>query len=325
MLEEENLANEKLDSSDLLMILDTTSLIDVQFFMQRHERDLLDKPEIVDEVEKFISTPIPENKRERQRLLDLGVDLLEDFSKSLNKASHGWEGVFTAHVIRQGKLLHCLKRLTKKLGLREWEKWASQNLKFLGSRTRLNYMQLADRPDCYPYALLGMERLLLLIRATDDWKGNDRIRDFLRKYQIKFDPESRETLKAFKTKVDTAINLEKLEKLELNVPADPKLVEGLTEHRHIFDNDLLTTIKKIDDSKGDLNKYLNRLVINKGKEKSPFEGQKVIQDFNDAGARLLNILNFMEGHPEAYDTVDEELVEELIEKLSALKTKVQNA
>lgn len=322
MFEEKNLTDEKSNDNDLT-ISDSTSVSDVQIFMQTHQRDLLDKPLIVDEVERFIGTPIPENKAEKERLLDLGIKLLEDFSKSLNKASHGWEGVFTVHVIREGKILHCLKRLTKKLGVREWDKWATQNLKFLGQRTRINHMQIASRPDSHPFALLGMERLLSLIRATQDWKGDNRIGDFLKKYEIKFNPESRETLKAFQNKVDSAINQEKLEKL--NVPVDPKLVEGVTEHRHVFDKGLLTTLKTITDSKGDPNEYLNRLVINKGKEKDLFEGSKVIQDFNDAGARMLNILNFMEKHPDAYDTIEIEIVDDLIEKLVQFKTKVNDA
>jgi hypothetical protein len=168
-----------------------------------------------------------------------------------------------------------------------------------------------------------MERLLLLIRATEGWKGDNRIGDFLSKYQIKFDPESRETLKAFKNNVDTAINLENLEKL--NVPADPKLVEALAEHLHVFDRDLLTTLKRIKDAGGDPDEHLRKLIINKGKEKDPFEGAKVIQDCNDGIARLLKILDYIEQHAEAQGTVDEELVDELIEKLSVLKTKVQDA
>ena len=323
MLKEENFTNEKLDGIDLSMISDSTSVVDVQIFIQNHVVDLLDEPAILDQVDRFIHTPIPENKREKETLLDLGVDLLQHFLKNVDKAYQGMEGVFTAHAIKLGQLLHYLKKLTKRLGLREWDRWASENLRFLGQRTRLNYMQLAARPDAHPFALLGIERLLLLIRATQDWKGDDRIGDFLRKYHIEFNPESRETLKAFKNKVDNAINLGNLEKL--NVPADPKLVEGLTEHIHVFDKDLLTTLKKIKDAGGDPNEHLRKLVINKGKEKDLFDGSKVIQDLNDAGARLLNVLNFIEEHSEAKDTVDEELVDELIEKLNALKTKVKNA
>jgi hypothetical protein len=325
MSEKEDFRNEKSDGTNLLTITDSTSVGDVQIFINTHVADLLDEPNILKQVDRFIQTPIPEKKWERETLLDSGVNLLQHFSKNVDKAYGGIEGVFAVYAIKLGQLLHYLKKLTRRLGLREWNRWATENLKFLGQRTRINYMEIADRPDCHAFALLGMERLLLLIRATRDWKGNDRIGEFMRKYQIKFDPESRETLKAFKTKVDTAINLEKLEKLKLNVPADPKLVEGLTEHRHIFDNDLLTTIKKIDDSKGDLNKYLNRLVINKGKEKSPFEGQKVIQDFNDVGAHLLKILDYMDQHEEAHETVEVEIVEELIERLNEFKKKVNNA
>lgn len=317
------IGTEEKNSVEVFLISDSTSLIDVKVFMQAHGRDLLDDPEIIDEVETFIRTPIPENKRERKILLDSGIDLLHHFSRQVNKVSHGIEAVSTTYFMRLGKLLLQLKQILKRLGLREWDQWATQNIPFISQRARIDYMKLASRIDCHPFALLGMERLMLLIRATEDWKGNDRIGDFLRKYEINFDPESREMLKTFKMAVDTAINLEKLEKL--NVPVDPKLVEGLTEHKHVFDKDLLGTLKKITDSKGDPNEHLNRLVINKGKEKSPFEGQKVIQAFNDAGARLLNTLNFMEEHSEAQGTVDEELVEELIQKLSVLKTKVQNA
>lgn len=317
------IGTEEKNSVEVSLISDSTSLIDVKVFMQTHGRDLLDDPEIIDEVETFIRAPIPENKRERKMLLDSGIDLLHHFSRQVNKVSHGIEAVSTTYFIRLGKLLLQLKQILKRLGLREWDQWATQHIPFISQRARIDYMKLASRIDCHPFALLGMERLMLLIRATEDWKGNNRIGDFLRKYGINFDPESREILKTFKIKADTAINLEKLEKL--NVPVDPKLVEGLTEHRHVFDKDLLTTVKKITDSKGDPNEYLNRLVVNKGKEKNLFEGSKVIEDFNDAGARLLNILNFMEQHSEAYDTVEVEIVEELIERLNEFKTKINNA
>jgi hypothetical protein len=316
------IGTEKRNSVDVSQISDTTSLIDVKFFMQAHGRDLLDDPEIIDEVETFISAPIPENKREREILLDFGIDLLQHFSKQVNKVSHGMEAVSTTYFIRLGKLLIQLKRIMKRLGLREWDQWATRNIPFISQRARIDYMKLASRIDCHPFALLGMERLMLLIRATEDGKGNDRIEDFLRKYGINFDPESREILKTFKMAVDTAINLEKLEKL--NVPVDPKLVEGLTEYKHVFDKDLLTTVKKIADSKGDPNEYFKKLVVNKGKEKDPFEGTKVIQDFNEAGARLLKILDYMEEHQEAHGTVEVEVIEELIEKLIGFKTKINN-
>jgi len=316
------IGTEKTHSVDVSRISDSTSLIDVKFFIQAHVADLLDDPGILEQVETFIRTPIPEDKKEKRKLLDFGIDLLQHFSKKVAKAAHGMEAVSTVHDIRLGELLLQLKRLTKKLGLREWDRWATQNLPFLSQRRRIDLMRLASRTDSHAYALLGLERVLLLIRATEDWQGNDKIGDFLRKYGIKFDPESREMLKTFKMAVDTAINLKKLEKM--NVSVDRELVEGLTEHKHIFDKDLLTTVKKIADSKGDPNEYFKKLVVNKGKEKDPFEGTKVIRDFNEAGARLLKILDYMEEHQEAHEAVEVEVIEELIEKLIGFKTKINN-
>jgi len=179
-------------------------------------------------------------------------------------------------------------------------------------------MRLADRQDCHPYYILGSERLLMLIRATDGYATDDKIGDFMRKHEITFDPESRDELKQFKRQVDAALNTERLEKV--NVDADPRVVKTLTQYIPAMDNNLLMTSKAIVESGGDVNEYFKKLITNKGKEKSPFEINKATADFNSSGAKLLQIIDYIMKNEDTVETLDAEIVTELTERLVKLKS-----
>ena len=120
-------------------------------------------------------------------------------------------------------------------------------------------MKLACRQDCHRYFILGSERLLMLARATETYGSDDKIGDFMRKYGITFDQESRDELKKFKLQVDAALNRERLEKV--NVNADPLIVNTLTRYIPAIDNNLLMTSKSIAESGGNVNEHFKKLII----------------------------------------------------------------
>jgi len=300
---------------DLESISDTTAVIDVQIFIKTHEEDLLDAPGIINEIDKYLATDIPEDEKERKKILETGATLLNNFSKKTDRTRSGMEGISALYMIRQGQILLHLKKVIKKVG--NWDKWANQKFPYLSQSSRIVYMRLASRSDCYPYVLLGMERLLLLITATEGGHGDNRIGEFLEKHGIKFNPESRETVKSFKLAIDSALNMEKIEKLGLSIRKD--LVTNLTQYRREFDSNLLITVKAIADSRGDIDAYFEKLIRNRGKDRDPLGDSKVVLDFNDAGAKLLRILGYFEKNSEAQETIEPAIVDELIIQLTKFR------
>jgi hypothetical protein len=241
---------------------------------------------------------------------------LKEFNGLLNIAENGVDAIFANYSIYRGLILIQLKKLVKKPG-QSWDQWATTNTPFLSQRTRIDNMRLAGRQDCHKYYILGSERLLLLIRATEGFKGNDKIGDFMKKHGIVFNPESREQLKKFKLQVDAALNTERLERV--NVEANPQIVKTLSRYIPAMDHNLLMTAKAISESGGDVNAHFKKLITNKGKEKSPFEINKATADFNSSGVKLLQIIDYIMMNEDTIETLDIEVVTDLVDKLVKLK------
>lgn len=307
-------AENKPATIDLSTISDSTNLSEVYQFVNKHT--LIDNVGIFTDINKFLNTPVPENEPDRKALAKMGIKLLNEFNAKLNIAENGVDAVLTKYSIFRGQILIQLKKLVKTAG-QSWQSWSTINVPFVSERTRIDNMRLAYRPDCYDYYFLGSERLLMLIRATESYKGNDKIVDFMRKYGIKFNPESREQLKQFKHTVDTALNMERLEKEK--VKADPQIVKTLTQYMPVMDNNFVMKSKAIAESGGDVNQYYEKLIVNKGKEKSSFEIIKSIADFNASGKKLIQIVNYMLKNENTVETLDAEIVKDIETKIAELK------
>lgn len=305
----------KWETIDISKICDSTNLSDVYQFVNNHT--LIDNAGIFDGINDFINAPVPQNESEKKFMTDIGLSLLNDFHKLFNMAENGVDAVFTKYSIYRGQILIQLKKLVKRAG-QSWDQWATINVPFLSQRTRIDNMRLAYRRDCYDYYPLGSERLLMLIRATEGLKGDNKIGLFMHKHGIQFNPDSREQLKKFKTLVDAALNTEKLEKV--NVKANPQIVKTLSQYIPIMDNNFLINAKRIADSGGDVNKYFETLTLSKGKEKSPFEITKSIADLNSLGVKVIQIIDFILKNEDSIETIDPKIINDLHGKLTALKT-----
>jgi hypothetical protein len=281
-----------------------------------NKHTLIDNGGIFGNINDFINTPVPERETDKIVLAKAGLALLNEFSGMFNIAEHGVEAVFTKYSIARGLILIQLKKIIKKAG-QSWDAWATINIPLLSQRTRIDNMRLAYRSDCHQYYVLGSDRLLLLIRATEEHKGDDKIGQFMTRRGIKFNPESRDEIKKFKAEVDTALNTEKLEKV--GVKAKPQNVKALSQYRSSMDNNFIMTAKAVVDSGGDVDKHFEKIILNKGKERSPFEVSHAVKDFNFSGAKLIQIIDYMFKNEDTIETLDAEIVIELQEKLTELK------
>jgi hypothetical protein len=267
-------------------------------------------------VDSFCKQEITKDKEERSAQIQHGLGIANDLFKELGKFEKNFNHIFAYVCIGMGLVFLKLKKLNKGSGV-NWEEWASVNSPQISQRSRIDYMALAERTDCHQYAILGTDRLLMLIRATKNHTSDNRIGDFLKKYSIVCDDSSRDTIKDFKHEVDTAINLNKLE--NLGITADPKLVKALTRFLPKFKTPVMDKLKTINDSKGDVNLYLSTLVENKGKEPVVHSKSKALRDFNTMGQKLVQVADYLLQNDDAIENLDANIVLELLEKLNAVK------
>jgi hypothetical protein len=109
---------------------------------------------------------------------------------------------------KQGDILKALLAKLQKQSNKKrfgWKKWVKENIKFMGLRKVQSLIQLAERPDLFPYTFLGVHRLLKLLRITKDRIGEDRVRDFLREHGIVLIEGEELIFPRMKTKIDEAI------------------------------------------------------------------------------------------------------------------------
>jgi hypothetical protein len=304
----------KAKAIDLSIISDSTSVIDIIRFVENHT--LLDNQSIYGQMDNFISTPIPQEEAAKSTLVNAGLKLLNEFNTYVNKAEGGVEAVFAKYSIRRGLILLKLKQLVKKAG-QSWDAWATIHVPYISQRTRIDNMRLASRSDCHKHFYLGSERLLMLIRATENYKAEDPIGDFMTKHGIRFNPHSNK-IKKFKWAVDAALNAERLEKVGVNT-ADRQKVKALTQYVPSMDNNFLMTAKAVVDSNGDINRYFDKLIVGKGKEQSPLEINRAVRDFNASGVKLIQIIDYMFRNQDTIETLNAEIVISLQEKLAELK------
>lgn len=115
--------------------------------------------------------------------LDNGADLL--WKMELRTA--GMDKPLGLISLAQGDLLNAIEDDIKKEGRQKkirWGKWCEQKIKFMGKRKRQNLQFLARRTDIRPYAALGVERMIQVIRASADRDGQDPAGSFLSEHGI---------------------------------------------------------------------------------------------------------------------------------------------
>lgn len=292
---------------------DSTSAAEVYEYVSTHT--LIDDVGIFDQIKGFMNIPIPQEETGKTTLVETGLSLLTEFNRQFNKAENGVDAVFASYAIQRGFLLIKIKQLVKTAG-QSWDAWATIHIPYISQRTRIDNMRLASRPDCHHYLILGSERLLMLVRATEGKKGENPIGNFLEKYEIQFSADSRDQIKKFKQAVDTALNAESLE--AVGVAVDKPIIAALTNYIPSMDKNLIRTAKAISDAGGDVNQYFWKLITNKGREADPFEANKAVVDFNSQSAKLIHVIKYIHKNEDLIETLDPKIIKDLWENLTAL-------
>jgi hypothetical protein len=288
---------------------DSTAVIDIAF---------VDSPAVKKENKALESwmAQCEDPQIDRLKVIKNGVQFAKKIAKEINNLINTTAKDVAERAIHLGVILLQLKEMIKGSGT-PWTVWAEENLPFIGERNREKYMMLAKRKDCYPFTLLGVDRLEMLCSATKDSKEENPIGSLLAKYNIPFDKESEPNMTEFKILIDSALNNEKL--LKNGVAADFALVKDLTLNGRDFDKSFLKELKHIQESGGSAEARLKKLSMNNGKETDEDDGEKRIQDFNTLSNRLIKTIDYIVKDSDQHSKVDQDTFSRLLEKLSELQ------
>lgn len=249
-----------------------------------------------------------------------GTEVAGNLSVSFNKFLHFTAVTMAGLAILIGRVCIALKELTGEEGF-NWVKWANRNLTSLHPRKRERCISLASRPDCWPYVMLGLERLELLVQATSGSKSKDPIGDLLKQNKILYSEGMKINVPEFKTMVDAALNVEKLRKQEITVEFG--LVKSLTELNVQFDQNLFRKLREAKGAGGTEKGYLEMLHRNGGKALAMPEDEKKLQNFSALTVRLKEVseyyLKAKDQKPDELKKIDVGSFKELIERLDELK------
>jgi hypothetical protein len=297
-------------SWDLALTCDSTGLNAITQIIVEDDGDLLGDPDLIDRLEAFLKgdTKFDTDKKK----LQAGQKLLREFYAKHNRAWSGVVGTFTDYAVQIGRLLIVLKALMKACG-EKWEPWAAENLKFMAPRTRQANMQLAKVPGIDKHLHFGKERLLLLAAATKGAGGDDPIGEFLKRYNLGFDPAEEIDLDAYKDAVDLALDFERLKKAGLSV--DIEALKMFKADGKKVGASLIDTLKIIEKTDGDPNKYLR----DPDDDDDSIEGEKKAQSFQKIAITLAGTIDWLSSHEEFAKDVDVAKIDELAAKLAELR------
>ena len=179
-------------------------------------------------------------------------------------------------------------------------------------------MQLANVPGINNHLHFGKERLLLLASATKGKGGEDPIGDFLKTYDLAFNPEEEIDLDAYKEAVDLALDYERLKKAGINIK-----MESLKKHRadgKKVDASLIKVLTAVQASTGDPNKHLTD-----PPKDGPDKDEKKAKSFQKSATSLAGTITWISSHKEFIKHVDVSLIDELTTELAKLKQLVIEA
>lgn len=284
-------AGEVISDLDSDLFFDSTSVGDIQILASEQAGELLGDPDLLDELKEYTDHALLEETRTDAQKLEDGKSKLHRFVIQHDKAWNGVQATFTGYAIYIGKALNVLKELCKKSDL-PWEEWANTHITFLKTRARQEYMLLARRTDAHAYAWIDKQKLMILINATGKNDGENPIGTFMGKHGITVDESGEGSYLQFKTLVDTALAMEKLEKLEVTT-VDRAKVHALVQLGVKVESERLHDLKIIQVSGGDVNAYLDDLHRSGGKSDRPCKPQRKVEHFNKLTARIKGTIEYL--------------------------------
>jgi hypothetical protein len=298
--------------------LDMSSLMELKSIGSKSDLALLEDRNSLTELFHFTESALKDPSKEARQKLEEGRYALNRFMFSHDKAEFAFNISFARFAIQIGKALNVLKALCKLAG-HDWEPWADENIPSMGRRARQEYMLLGRRADAHKYAdFMDKQKLMVLISATKDAQGKDRISDFLKRHGISMTQQMKSTYKEFEILVRTGSAMEQIEKRDIEGVERAK-VQALIELDKWNEGRILNDLELVKTTGGDVNKYLKHLHRSGGKPDTSLAPVKDVMLFNSLSSKWKSLSQNVLKKPEILNQLDPEEVrtmDEVVKKLA---------
>jgi len=278
----------------------------------------------------------PEKSNE-ERLAEL-KEVSTEYAKQINVTGSIQDGALTKYRIRLGLLFRYQKKLVKETG-REWIEWFTENYDEKHLRSIQDFMALAEMPNIIRYAVFGKERLILIRRQLGKKKGfnvdEDPIGDFLRKHEIRFDPETEDAgpeddgpIDSWRVDIDAAIAMEKIwraeRKQDLKLDLDRGLIREIIGMNIPVNTGMIRDMMLLKRHGANVADYLQRRYVNGGGVEVPeartIENNRMLEDIPKVVSRLRDTVKHLRENTDLIEKLKQDQIEDLEAQVSALRS-----
>ena len=253
------------------------------------------------------------------------TDVAIRYTKQVNISENISNGIHTKYRIRQAGIFLNLQFLIKvRLG-KSWMQFVADKFGKSLLRSIEDYMRIAKITNSIRYAVFGKERLLEIIRQIEkkNLKRTDPIGDFLQDHGIEYDPESDLDVSELKKKTDIAISLKKVSD-EGFEQISPDKIEAFVRAGYEIEIKHLRDMKNVQNTGGDLNAYIDKLIATKGKFKLPKTAEMKSNEFKRTLDKFLSQSADALKDQEYLGQIDLNLCRQLKDKLLELENRISS-
>ena len=252
------------------------------------------------------------------------VDLSSKYHRQINFATNMTSGILVKHQIRLGHLYLQQKRLLKKIDANvNWMEWYAKTYGASSLRSAQDFMRLASTPNIIRYAVFGRDRLVEILRGISPFgTSNDPIGEFLAKYSFTFDPKAEEFMDDWRAKIDTAISMEKIKKMEkkddISLDLGFEQIKKLIDNNIPVDSGMISNMLIVKESGGSVKDYLETTVLGKGEKPTQVERAEKLETVQVLSKKLKEIVAFYSKDTAAIGQINRDHITSLRESVEAL-------
>lgn len=279
--------------------------------------------EVIDCCERLRTLRL-KNIEEPEDLLQELKDLSIRYVKQINTVENISIGTATKYRIREGVLFNLQKQIVKKALGQNWTEWFKDNYDKSLFRSVQDYMRLARVSNIIPYAWLGKEQLLQILRRIGEPEGDDPIGEFLKDNGVDFDPETAIDIDELKIKTDIAINYQKL--IEEGLDAIPvEKVEAFVRNGNEINSKHIRELNLVKGTNGDdLDEYMDRIIATDGKIEPIMTPARKAESYKKVIDRFLKATESAFEDSEYLGQIDVDTLAELKRRVLELEQRISN-
>lgn len=265
-----------------------------------------------------------------KKLMSKLIDVSKAYNRQINLATSISNGILVKHQIRLGNMFLYQKKLLRKIDPeKNWTEWFDETYGSSNLRSAQDYMRMANTSNIIRYAVFGRERLMEILRATPSFaSSDDPIGAFLAKYKFTFDPEGESLMDDWRSKIDTAIAMENIKRIEKK--EDLELGLSFDQVKKLIDSNVPVTSKIIGDlviikeAGGNPTEYIETSVLGKGGKNVQIERVEKQESVYRISKMLKELVEFYTKDSRAVSEISVTAINDLEQSVQQLISLVKN-